>query len=343
MRVFFQKRGADLTRSAFGICLVLLMVIAVTLPGANAAEEKYLVPVGQVAGVTVKTQGVLVVEVTAVSDGTAESPAGAAGICAGDIITRIGDTDTTSAELLRAAIAKLDGSDVSVRVQRGKKTLQMTVHPYKNASGECELGLWLRDGMSGIGTITFYDPDTQQFGALGHAVSDADTGVLLPIRSGELMSAGVTDIVPGKAGAPGQILGSFGSEMLGSVKMNCSAGIFGTMQSGEFSKMKALPVADKSEVKTGSAVIVSDVAGGEPEEYEIRITRVADSKSGSRSIMLCVTDERLLALTGGIVQGMSGSPIIQDGKLVGAVTHVLINDPTRGYGILIENMLEAAG
>jgi stage IV sporulation protein B len=201
----------------------------------------------------------------------------------------------------------------------------------------------MRDGIAGIGTLTFYDPDTGTFGALGHAVNDIESGVIIPFRAGAVMRSVVTDVVQGKAGMPGQLRGSFNVDsILGTLTDNSPSGIFGKMSENEMIRGKAaLPVADASEIKTGPATILSNVSGTDVVEYKVEVTRVyTGNEAIGRSMMISVVDQALLTKTGGIVQGMSGSPIIQDGKLIGAVTHVLVNDPTRGYGISIENMLD---
>jgi stage IV sporulation protein B len=200
----------------------------------------------------------------------------------------------------------------------------------------------MRDGIAGIGTLTFYDPETGIFGALGHAVNDNETGVIIPLRAGSVTRSYVTDVIQGKAGMPGQLHGTFNSDnILGSLTMNSACGIFGTMGKNDLmAGKKSLPIAGFSELKTGPATILSNVSGTEVKEYKVEITRLyTGAESIGRSMMISVRDPQLISQTGGIVQGMSGSPILQNGKLVGAVTHVLINDPTRGYGISIENML----
>ena len=196
--------------------------------------------------------------------------------------------------------------------------------------------------MAGIGTVTFYDPDTGTFGALGHGITDADTGLLMPLGDGAVMDASVKAVKRGAAGEPGELKGSFDLEHdRGELYANTDRGVFGVMEDFDFAG-SAVPVAAPGEVRTGGAVIRANVSGDGVEEYAIEITRVLE-QTGLQNLLLRVTDQRLIDQTGGIVQGMSGSPILQDGKLVGAVTHVMVNDPQKGYGILIENMLSAAG
>jgi stage IV sporulation protein B len=270
------------------------------------------------------------------------SPAYSAGVSAGDIITQIGSQRVSSNEDLKTAISKLDGSPIPLRVLRGGSVLLLQLTPHRSAEGKCELGLWMRDGIAGIGTVTFFDPKSGVFGALGHSVNDVETGVIIPLRTGAISKSTVTDVVLGKAGSPGQLHGSFNFEnVLGRVTQNTANGIFGLMEKQDLVQgRRPIPVAGGSEIRTGPATILSNVAGSEVREYKVEITRIyTGAEAIGRSLMLTVTDPALISQPGGIVQGRSGSPIIQNGKLIGAVTHVLVNDPTKGYGISVEKML----
>lgn len=312
--------------------------------GLAAYEGRHLIPMGNAVGINLQSEGVMIVGIPELlSDGTSSSPAREAGLTTGDIITQIGTQHISKTEDLKSALDKLDGSPVPVKISRGTSVLTLKVTPHKMESGRCELGLWMRDDIAGIGTLTFYDPETGEFGALGHAVNDNETGIIIPLREGSVTRSYVTDVVQGKAGMPGQLHGMFNSDnILGSLTKNSSSGIFGTMKINDLMTGKAaLPVAGFSEIKTGPATILSNVSGTEVKEYQVEVTRIySGAESVGRSMMISVKDPQLIAQTGGIVQGMSGSPIIQNGKIIGAVTHVLINDPTRGYGISIENMLD---
>ena len=235
---------------------------------------------------------------------------------------------------------------MSIRAMRGDREVQMTAQAVKCSADGCyKLGAWIRDSMAGIGTMTFYDPATHVFGALGHGVSDVDTARLMPLQSGSIMYAEVSDVKRGVVGAPGELHGVFRVEQdLGELYANTASGVFGTLTDEKLTGgAAAVEVAERSQIKTGKAVILSNIAGDRVEEYEVEITRVYPDGGGeNRDMTLKVTDRRLLEATGGIVQGMSGSPILQNGRLVGAVTHVLVNDPTTGYGIAIGTMLDAA-
>lgn len=203
------------------------------------------------------------------------------------------------------------------------------------------LGLLVRDSIAGIGTVTYIDPETGAYGALGHGVNDLGTTRLLPVESGALVPASVQSVKKGVRGTPGELRGTFDvTHCLGTVDVNTECGIFGTLC--EVPKVPALPVGAAGDVQAGKASILSNVSGTEVREYAIRIDRVTPDAENGRNLLLTVTDPELLAATGGIVQGMSGSPIMQNGKLIGAVTHVLVNHPEQGYGILIGNMLGAA-
>ena len=221
--------------------------------------------------------------------------------------------------------------------------MKLAAQPVLGTDGTWRLGAWIRDSMAGIGTVTFYDPATGSFGALGHGVTDTDTGLLMPLGDGSVMRASVKAVKRGSAGEPGELKGSFDlAHDLGELYANTEQGVFGSMESCSYTEGDALPVAGAGEVHAGPAAILSNVSGDRVESYAIEIVRVLGS-TGVQNLLIQVTDPALIQQTGGIVQGMSGSPILQDGKLVGAVTHVMVNEPSKGYGILIENMLEQAG
>ncbi|MEG0876752.1 MAG: SpoIVB peptidase [Oscillospiraceae bacterium] len=320
-----------------------LLIISIFAQGLTAAAaEKTLVPMGSAVGIQIYTKGVLVVGLSATGGGTEPSPGAVAGLVPGDLITALGGDKITNGEDFRAAAAKLTAEPVSLRVQRGDESLQMTVTP-KMTAGVAELGIWLRDNVSGIGTLTYYDPETGSYGGLGHGINDVDSGVLMPLGKGSILNASITEIKKGCAGVPGELCGSYDLKNLrGSILKNTPSGIFGKLEAGLPQAEAAIPLAKSSEIELGKATILANLQGSAAEEYEVEIARVYRGDEAGRSMLICVKDARLLERAGGIVQGMSGSPIIQNGKLIGAVTHVFINDPTRGYGISIENMLNAA-
>ena len=322
-----------------GAALALLLVLAVP---AAALEAEALVPVGSTVGIRLETGGVTVAGINDVqTENGPVRPAEAAGLKSGDIITGIGGRATPGAAEFLTAVSEFDGSEVELTVLRGGSTVNFHVTPARSTDGAYQLGVWLRDGVSGIGTVTFYDPASGTYGALGHGICDPDSGELVPFACGGLTAASVVDVIRGAAGTPGELCGQFESDCAcGTVEKNTAAGIFG---SGDFGgNSRAVPVAAEEETKLGPATILANVDGEAVEEFSVEISRIYHGGDDHRFLMLTVTDGELLSRTGGIVQGMSGSPILQDGKLVGAVTHVLISDPTRGYGISIQDMLDAA-
>ena len=325
---------------------LLAFICALLLSGsALAAESRMLVPGGSVIGIKVECQGVMVAGINEVQTlSGAKKPALDAGLRAGDIITRVGDAEVESVEDFRREIGAWSGGMLELGVVRAGENVTLSIAPERDKSGAAEIGVWLRDGMAGLGTLTFYEPETGLFGALGHAVNDVDTGVLIPLRGGSVARAEVSGVIAGERGKPGELLGSFDpSASAGSISRNTGFGIFGTLDGGSgIAAGQALPIAAKADMAVGPATVLAGV-DGQTREYAVEISRVYPGDNGGRDMLISVTDPELLEKTGGIVQGMSGSPILQNGRLVGAVTHVLVNDPTSGYGIAIENMLEAAG
>lgn len=308
---------------------------------AAAVSERILIPGGQAVGVALRTQGVLVV---AKGGGGSKTP-----LREGDLILAVDGTDVGSTAELSACIARLREDETEMRILRGGKEMTLSAPvPVDEADGKRRLGVWVRDSTAGVGTLSYIDPETGAYGALGHAIVDADTGSMLTVQDGALLRATVIGVTRGQNGKAGELKGNFlkAGHQIGTLEINCPYGIYGTLSEVPRTSLypQGLPVGTRSAVHTGEATILSTVNGGEPQEYTVEILRcLRQEEPSSKGMVLRVTDERLIASTGGIVQGMSGSPIIQDGKLVGAVTHVLVNDPTRGYGIFIENMLDAAG
>jgi stage IV sporulation protein B len=309
---------------------------------ALSAGQK-VVPLGRAVGIKLFSDGVLVVGVSELETQTgAVSPGRTGGLKTGDVVTGINGQEVDTIEQVQAILKEQGDQPLTLQVCRGDKSVQLSVQPVQNDKGEYQLGVWLRDSMAGIGTMTFYDPESRVFAALGHGINDVDTSLLMPMETGSIMYASVAEVKKGASGDPGELHGSFDvSRDLGTLYANTDLGIFGVLTGDDFDAQdQAVEVASRDQVKVGPATILSNVAGDEVKEYEVEITHVYPACAGqTRNLMIQVTDPELLAQTGGIVQGMSGSPILQDGRLVGAVTHVLINDPTRGYGILAENMV----
>ena len=332
------RRGAALVL-AFLLCSpILAMAADVTGSGSTQiSSARMLVPVGHTIGIKLFARGVLVVKLT---DGG--TPAKECGLQTGDVIVKCGGVSVTSSEQFQSLLQKNGDSAMDLQVRRAGDSMTLSVEPEQNDKGVYCIGAWIRDSMAGIGTMTYYDPATGDFGALGHGITDTDTALLMPFSNGSILPSTVKAVKRGETGSAGELRGDFDLDTsLGDLYANTESGIFGTLAVSDYAPacQDAVPIG---EAVPGPAVIRSNVEGDAVEEYEIEILKVVSVTSDGRDLVISVTDPKLLKATGGIVQGMSGSPILQNGKLVGAVTHVLLNDPTKGYGILIENMLNAA-
>lgn len=328
--------------------LNVLGFIPVKNVNVNIVDRKELIPGGNSIGVRLNTKGVLVVAVTDIIgiDGKNYNPARDAGIKAGDSIISINDEKIKSADHVVKLLNDLKDSNIKLTIERNGVNFTTTVEPIQSFQDNCyRLGIWVRDKTAGIGTLTFFDIDHNHFGALGHGITDIDTGKLLNIENGKIMEAKVSNIEQGKKGEPGEIKGIFyeTDNIIGDIEENTPFGIYGALNESfsKKNKLKTLPIGFKDEVKEGKAYILTTTLDNKIEQYEIEIIKKQQQiLPESKSMVLKVTDKKLLEKTGGIVQGMSGSPIIQDGKIIGAVTHVFVNDPTKGYGLYIEWMLE---
>ena len=313
------------------------------------SDDLRLYPGGQAVGVALHTDGLLVV---GTSDLTGvRSPARQAGLKPGDLITQANGKALTSTEELTSLVAELGEKPIQLSVMRGEAALSLSLTPKKDKqSGDFRIGAWVRDSTAGVGTLSFYGTLNQSqstvYGALGHSITDADTQQLLTVGYGEIMLADVVDVRKGQVGYPGELKGSFLREqrVLGDIQRNCVYGIYGDMTHPPAHPLypDGLPIGRKDAVHTGEASILCTVGPEGMKEYAVEIVETArQSAPAQRSLVLRVTDPELLEKTGGIVQGMSGSPILQDGRIIGAVTHVFVNDPTMGYGLYIEWMLAA--
>ena len=314
--------------------VIFAAAILLSIPlGARAAE--LLVPVGRIIGLQLQDDTVTV----AAFDDVLGAGARDAGLCIGDQILTINGTEIDCAEDVRSALNTCGGR-LSLTVRRSGKTKELNMTPAQTEDGP-RLGVYLRQGIAGIGTVTWYDPDTNKFGTLGHGVSDTG-GELLDMTTGSAFLARIQSVKKGRSGDPGQLRGTAETfRVCGELLRNTPQGVFGINREGW--PGEPLPVASYDEVCPGPATIRSTIQGDTPREYSVEILKIyPEDRPDSRNFLLRVTDPTLLSATGGIVQGMSGSPICQNGKIIGAVTHVLVNDPTTGYGIFIENMLDAA-
>lgn len=313
--------------------------VQVSSAQADAGQTRILIPGGQAVGVALKTQGVLVV--SRASRQEIKTP-----LRVGDVILSVQGESVVSAQELARRVSALERDSVELLVLRGGReiTMQAAV-PVSETDGRRRLGVWVRDSTAGVGTLSYIDPQTQAYGALGHAIVDGDTGELLSVLDGAIMQAKVVGVTKGESGRAGELRGSFLKEnrQIGTLEHNCTYGIYGTMDTQPETLLypQGLPVGTREQAHPGKATILSTVDESGPQAYSVEILRCfAQDKPSQKGMILRVTDQRLLDRTGGIVQGMSGSPIIQDGRIIGAVTHVYLSDATQGYGMYIEWMLE---
>lgn len=328
--------------------LKLLGMLTVKNYNVNVVSRPELIPGGNTIGVRLNTKGVLVVAITDVIDvdGNRLSPAKEAGLKIGDSIIKINDKKINSAEEVVEMLNDIKEEEITLTILRNKSEFETITTPIKCLQDNSyRLGIWVRDKTTGIGTLTYLNEENNDFGALGHGIIDADTGSLLSVKDGLVIDARVSDIELGKRGTPGEIKGVFykSDEVLGKIKLNNEFGIYGKIEDAFVinNKNKSIPIGFKDEVEEGKAHILTTLDNNKIEEFEIEITKTNNqNKADEKSMILKITDPKLLKKTGGIVQGMSGSPIIQNNKLIGAVTHVFVNDPTKGYGLYIEWMLE---
>ncbi len=310
------------------LLLSLMGVVPLRKVEVEVSEEKRLIPGGQAIGVAMRTSGVMIVGTSDLSQ--ARSPAQLSGLRPGDVLTRVGGVSITSAEQLAQLVSKAGEVPLAVDYLRDGAALSTTLTPRLDAAtGSVRMGAWVRDSTAGVGTLSFYDPDTGTYAALGHAITDGDTGQVLPVGEGQVLKAEIVGVQKGQKGAPGELKGSFLREgvTLGDIALNDPLGLYGHLDAPPADALypDGLPIGLRSGVHTGKATILSSVDGEGVKPYEVEITRVNQQSSpASKSMVVRVTDPALLAKTGGIVQGMSGSPIIQDGRLIGAVTHVFV-------------------
>ena len=312
----------------------VLLTLLIPAFAASAAASGEVILGGTPFGLTMYTSGVIVINV----DGDSDSPANKAGIRENDVITKANGEELRSNEQLKSIVDASGGEDIELSVIRGKSPISVTVTP-KVEDGACTLGMWIRDSTAGLGTVTYYDEGTRSFGALGHGITDRDTGLLMPLSRGEIMDAVITSVSKAEPGKAGGLNGFMTSDVIGTITENSAYGIFGSCTA--VPQGKRIRCAADSEIKTGEALIYCTFDDGETKPYSVMIDKLNLDDNTGRSMVIRVTDKALLDKTGGIIQGMSGSPIVQNGKLIGAVTHVFVNSPEQGYGISINNMRRA--
>lgn len=312
----------------------------------ESIERVSLIPCGTPFGIKMLTDGVIITDFGDVK--TAEgvmhsSPAETSGLRIGDVITKINGKVIASALELSKMISDNDSDKIEIEYIRDEKTNNIIVNGVKDKNNKTTLGLWVRDSAAGIGTMTFYDNSMHFFGGLGHGICDADSGKLLPLQSGEIVPATINSVIKGEKNTPGELCGTLNPTLrTGKIRNNTTSGIFG-IADYTADNLTAVPIALKQEIKCGDAYILSTINGQTPEKFSIKISSVNMNSTNNKNMIIEITDKELIEATGGIVQGMSGSPIIQNGRLVGAVTHVFVSDPTKGYGIFIENMINNSG
>lgn len=315
----------------------------------NELPDLQVIPSGESIGVKIESKGILVVGLSTITDinGRKVSPAADAGFNVGDKILKINgeniENETDIIEIVNDA--ENEAKKLRVSIERKGKPIELSIKPVQSNEDKLyKMGLWVRDNIAGVGTMTFYELDSGKFGALGHGITDIDTGVLIDIDKGKILKSKVISIQRAKKASPGEIVGLFtdSNGVYGVIDKNSTFGIYGVLERNRINKRAVpMPVAMRSQIKEGPAKILTTIEDNKIEEFDIEIQKIfRQNNADSKSMIIKVTDPRLIEMTGGIVQGMSGSPIIQNGMLAGAVTHVLINDPLRGYGIFAEWMLK---
>ena len=310
----------------------------------NIKKDKEVYLGGQTVGIAFYTKGLYITDIVPIEDTNSNYriPANDAGLKVGDYIISANGVELKDISNLDAVLKASKGNSIKIDVLRGEKRFFTEIKPIKNIkTGNFSLGLWLRDSAAGLGTVRYVDPQNNSFAALGHSICDGDTGEMLSVSDGRIVECNITGVKKGGVGFAGELKGSFGinAKQLGEIKENTKFGIKGTVYNLENKQL--IQLGSKEFVHEGEAFIYSDFNDGKIQKYSVKILHVNDQTYPcEKSMVIKITDDDLIEKTGGIVQGLSGSPIVQDGKLIGAVTHVMINDPTKGYGIFIENMLE---
>lgn len=346
-----QVKIIPLKNGKTNLQIKLLGILPIKKLEVDVFPKLKLIPGGNSIGVKLNTKGVLVVGLEEIKgyDNKNYNPGYDGGLRIGDSIFEIDGVKVKDADHVIELINKNKGKEIKVKAKRNESFLSFSIKPVKSKLySDYKIGLWVKDKTAGVGTLTFYEPKTKIYGALGHAISDAETGRILPIGRGEILKSKVVSIKQGKRGKAGEIRGIFleTTDPLGKLEKNTDYGIYGTMYTELENPIykKPIEIAMQHEIKLGSAKILTTTDDNSIKEYDVVIEKInLQRKLSNKSMIVRIVDKDLLKKTGGIVQGMSGSPIIQDGKIIGAVTHVFVNDPTKGYGIFIEWMLKESG
>ena len=324
--------------SKYALCAVFC-AMGIGMTSALCAEQ-YVRPCGETVGIKLYTDGLLVVGVSDVEDSSGNKlpAAKSSGIRVGDILLSANGQPLERTEELAEITENSEGA-VSVTVKRKNKTESFSVNPARTADG-LRLGLWVRDSTAGIGTVTYLSQDGKSYAALGHGITDVDTGNILSLKCGNILNCSEISVRKSQKGDIGALSCSFNQNNIGNILMNTANGIYGAVEDGQTAAQPEMRVAAVDEIQEGDAVILCDVDGCGVREYGIEIKKVSKMSAADKTLVFEITDDALIAKTGGIVQGMSGSPILQNGLFIGAVTHVFINDPIRGFGVAGESMIE---
>ncbi len=322
---------------------VSLMGIPIKDVTVSVLPNEKLIPSGESVGVRIDTQGVMVLGIgSVIGDDGKEYEIAKDILKPGDMILKVNDTPIDSKETLIKCIESYDS--LNMEIKRNNIIQNVNINCIKGQDGKNKIGVWVRDSTQGIGTLTYINPKEKTFGALGHGIVDVDTKEIMEVQDGKIMKSEIVDVKKGEKGKPGELIGNIQkNEEIGKIKNNTNLGIYGKIEDDKYINEKnAIPIGLKDSVEIGKASILCNIDGTEAKEYDIEIESINKYNiDNSKSMVIKITDEKLLNKTNGIIQGMSGSPIIQNGKIIGAVTHVFVNDPSKGYGIFIENMLEA--
>lgn len=350
-----NKKTSILTSSAtelketgrYSLNVNLFNILKVKDITVDVIENTSIVPVGRLAGLKLYTHGVMVVGKTEITgqDGEKYKPHENSNIQEGDIILEANRNILNSSDDLTKYINECNGGEITFLCLRDNETFEVKITPIKTISGGYKVGLWVRDSAAGVGTVTFYDPKSGLFGALGHGIVDIDTEKLIDIQSGEFVTTKIINVIKGTSGEPGKIQGTVDNQKtIGEIYSNTIFGVYGKLtdtKSLGINESYLLPVASRNDTQTGSAKILCSLENGKVEEYDIEIKKLyLNNNSNNKSMLIKVTDDKLIKESGGIIQGMSGCPIIQNGKFIGAITNVLVSDPTTGYAIFADMMIK---
>ena len=321
---------------------VLAFAMFITgVPVSASAESSTVILGGQPFGVKFYNDGVMVIELEEFFNGSHYvCPAKEGGLQVDDVIKKVNGIEIKTNEDLQETATGCGGKGMSFIIERDGKELCKTVKPQANTVGTYLLGAWVRDSCAGIGTVTYYNPDDNYFAALGHGICDRDTGAMMPLGEAEIVGASISSVERSSTGKAGSLNGYFNDKTLGTVTTNTINGIYGTIIDNSYLSGDRFEIAEFDEIQTGDAQIITTISGDRPESYDLKITSIRnDDPRNNENYVIKVTDKRLLDECGGIVQGMSGSPIVQNGKLIGAVTHVFLNNPEEGYGVAAQFMV----